>query len=86
MVTECLRNDLGYDGIIITDAMGMGAISQNFTCEESTLLAIEAGNDIILMPEYFDTAYNAVLNAVKSGRITENRIDQSVKRILAAKM
>lgn len=86
MVTECLRNDLGYDGIIITDAMGMGAISQNYTCEESTLLAIEAGNDIILMPENFDTAYNAVLNAVKSGRITEDRIDQSVKRILAAKM
>ena len=85
MVTECLRKELGYNGIIITDAMNMGAIVSNYSCEEATILAIEAGNDIILMPENFDIAYNAVLNAVKDGRLTTQRIDESVKRILAAK-
>lgn len=85
MVTGCLRNDLGYDGIIITDAMNMGAIKNNYSCEESTILAIEAGNDIILMPADLETACNAVLHAVQTGRISTKRIDDSVKRILKVK-
>ena len=85
IVTGKLRKELGYDGVIITDAFDMGAVAKNYTSSEAAILAIEAGNDIILMPYDYKEAFNGVLNAVKSGRITEARINESVMRILKLK-
>ena len=85
LVTELLREEMGYEGIAITDAMNMGAITENYGTGEATVRAIEAGIDIVLMPKDFKQAYNAVVEAVNSGRIPEERIDESVKRILAVK-
>lgn len=86
MVTEVLRQDLGYNGLIVTDAMGMGAIIKNYTCEASTVLAVKAGVDIILMPEDFEVAVGSLIEAVGNGEITEERIDESVRRIVAVKL
>jgi beta-N-acetylhexosaminidase len=85
MVTDILRGKLGYEGVIITDAMNMGAISQNYTVEQSTTKAVKAGCDIILMPDNFREAYNSLIKAVKNGEISEERIDESVRRVLLLK-
>ncbi|WP_167956812.1 glycoside hydrolase family 3 protein [Anaerosporobacter faecicola] len=85
MVTDILREKLGYDGVIITDAMNMAAISNNYSIEESTVAAVVAGCDIILMPADFRKAYKAILKEVKAGEITEERLDESVRRILLLK-
>ena len=85
MVTEVLRNDLGYDGLIITDAMNMGAITKNYSSKEATVKAIQAGVDIILMPQDFSEAVAGVLEAVENGEITEERINESVLRIIEKK-
>ncbi|MDE6218859.1 MAG: glycoside hydrolase family 3 protein, partial [Lachnospiraceae bacterium] len=86
MVTEVLRQDLGYDGIIVTDAMNMGAIVGKYPSDAAAVAAIEAGVDMILMPDDFDQAVEGVLSAVRSGTISEERIDASVRRILRAKL
>lgn len=86
MVTEVLRNDLDYDGLIITDAMNMGAITENYTSKEATVKAIQAGVDIVLMPQDFEEALAGVLEAVKNGEIKEERIDESVLRIIKKKL
>ena len=85
IVTGKLRGELGYDGVIITDAMNMGAVAKNYTSSEAAILAIEAGNDIVLMPYDYREAFDGVIEAVKSGRISEARIDESVKRIMRLK-
>lgn len=85
MVTGKLRGELGYEGIIITDSLSMGAIRKNYTSEEAAVLAFEAGADVLLMPEDFEVSYNAILDAVKSGRISEDRLDESVLRIIKVK-
>lgn len=85
MITDILRGRMGYDGIVVTDAMEMGAISQKYTSDEAACLAIKAGADMILMPENFDVAYNGILNAVKSGEISEERLNESVARIVKVK-
>lgn len=86
MVTEILRNDLAYDGLIITDAMNMAAITQNYSSKDATVKAIQAGVDIVLMPEDFEEAVQSVLDAVKAGEITEDRINESVLRIIEKKL
>lgn len=86
VVQGLLRDDMGYDGIVITDAMNMGAIKENYDSDEAALLAITAGVDIVLMPKDFRKAYNGILTAVKNGEVTEDRIDESVRRILRVKM
>lgn len=86
MIKEKLRGELGYDGIVITDSMEMGAIASEFTNEEAVIEAIEAGCDIILCPEDYNRAYDALMDAVKSGRLTEDRIDESVLRIIRMKI
>lgn len=86
VVTEMLRNDLGFDGIVITDAMNMGAITNNYTSAEAAVQAVQAGVDMILMPQDFEDAYQGILSAVNSGTISEDRIDESVRRILEVKM
>lgn len=85
IVTDMLRNRLGFDGVIITDSIGMGAISANYTTEQATLAALNAGVDMVLMPADFDAAYAAVIDAVNAGDITEDRLDDSVRRIIRMK-
>lgn len=84
--TEVLRRRLGFDGVIVTDSLGMGAITKYYSPEESAVMALKAGTDIILMPKDFIRAYNGILNAVKNGEISEKRINESVRRILLLKI
>jgi beta-N-acetylhexosaminidase len=86
VLTKLLREELGFHGLIVTDAMDMGAIVKAFGDAEASVRAIEAGADMILMPPEADTAVNAVVAAVRRGRISQKRIDQSVARVLAAKI
>lgn len=85
LVTGKLKNELGYDGLITTDALAMGAIQKNYTSAEAAVLAFEAGVDILLMPHDYKEAFEGVLNAVQSGRISEARLDESVLKILELK-
>ena len=85
VITNVLRGELGYDGIVITDALDMGAITEYYTSEEAAVMAIEAGADMLLMPEDFEAAYNAVLTAVQNGTISEERINESLRRIYRVK-
>lgn len=86
MINEKLRGELGYEGVVITDSMEMGAISSEFSQEEAAVRAIEAGCDIILCPGDYNRAYDAVMEAVSSGRLSEERIDESVLRIIRMKL
>ncbi len=85
MVTERLRKELGYIGLIITDALNMGAITNYYTSGDAAVKAFLAGCDILLMPKNFQEAYQGILNAVRDGRISEARLNESVLRILALK-
>lgn len=83
IITSLLRDELGYDGVVITDGLNMGAVKGYGG--EACVFAIEAGCDMLLMPEDLDIAYSAVFEAVENGRITEERINESVIRILKLK-
>lgn len=85
MITGKLRNELGYDGVIITDAMAMGAVADNYTSADAAVTAVKAGVDIVLMPQNLDEAFNGVMNAVTDGEISVKRLDESVMRILKLK-
>jgi beta-N-acetylhexosaminidase len=84
-VTGLLRKELGFTGLVVTDAMTMGGITSHFTAGEAAVRAILAGADQVLMSADTDAAIAAVREAVKSGRITEKRLDESVTRILDCK-
>ena len=86
MIQNVLREQMGYDGIVITDAMNMGAISDSYGSADAAVRAVNAGADIVLMPKDFVSAYQGVLNAVENGTISTDRIDESVRRILRLKM
>ena len=86
VITDLLRNELGFDGIIITDSMSMGAIVDHYGPGEAAVQVIRAGGDMILMPQDFVEARQAVLDAVDQQEITEERINESVRRILAWKI
>jgi len=85
IVTYLLKNELKFDGLIITDAMIMDAITKFYSTKEATVAAFEAGNDIILMPEDVKEAIDALEQAVNSGRVSMGRLNESVRKILAAK-
>lgn len=85
VINDLLRNQLGYDGIVITDALNMSAITDSYSSEEAAVKAIEAGADMLLMPENFEEAYQGVLDAVQDGTISEDRINESLKRIYRVK-
>ncbi len=85
ILQDKLRGELGYQNIIITDGMEMGAITTQYTSEEAAVNSIKAGVDIVLGPKNFVPAFEAVLKAVEEGTITEERINQSVRRILKMK-
>ena len=80
-----LRNDLKFPGMIVTDAMSMSGLTIYFTQEEAAVRALEAGADMLLKPADVDATFWGVLNAVKKGRITEQRVEESARKILAAK-
>jgi beta-N-acetylhexosaminidase len=80
-----LRRDLGFDGLIVTDAMSMSGLTLYFTQEEASVRALEAGADLLLKPADPDAAFRAVREAVMKGRLKEQRIDESARRVLAAK-
>lgn len=85
IITDILRGKLGFDGIVVTDGMTMQGVTDHYRADEATVVALEAGADVILVPADFDKAYNGVLDAVKSGRISQARLDASVRRLLSAK-
>ena len=85
VINDLLRNQLGYDGIVITDALDMSAITDSYSSAEAAVKAIEAGADMLLMPENFEEAYQGVLDAVQNGTISEDRINESLKRIYRVK-
>ncbi|GAA1584305.1 MULTISPECIES: glycoside hydrolase family 3 N-terminal domain-containing protein [Kribbella] len=85
ILTGILRDQLRFDGVVITDSLGMQGVRDKYGDAEIPLRAIEAGVDQLLMPVDPGLAYNSVLNAVRGGRISEARIDESVTRILKLK-
>ena len=86
ILTDILRNRLGFEGIIITDALEMGAITETYGSGEAAVYAVRAGADLLLEPADFRTAYYAVLSAVSEGRISEERLNESMRRILKVKL
>ena len=85
ILEEKLRGELGFDGVIVTDAMEMGAITRQYTPVEASVLAVKAGADVLLCVKDFRAAVDAIEEAVLSGEIPESRIDASVRRILKLK-
>lgn len=85
IMTDVLRDSLDFDGIVVTDALEMGAIVERYGAGEATVRAFLAGSDLLLMPSDPDSAIAAMSAAVASGRITVERLDASVRRVLRAK-
>ena len=86
MVNDILREELQYDRIIITDAMNMKIITKFYDSGQAALAAIKAGNDMILMPDDFESAYEAIKEALADGSLPEKRLNTSVRRILEVKI
>lgn len=86
MITEVLREEMGYEGIIITDAMNMGAITSAYSNDEATIKAIKAGADMILSPSDFKNASSALIKAFQKGEIDEEILDKAVRRIVGKKL
>lgn len=82
VLQDKLRGELGFDGVIISDALEMGAIARQFPVPEACILALEAGVDVLLCVKDYPACFQAVMDAIAQGRLTEARIDESVKRIL----
>ena len=85
ILTKLLREDMSFDGLVFTDAMDMSAIARQHSAEEAAVLAVEAGADVLLMPPSPARAVDGIVAAVESGRISETRIDESVRRLLQTK-
>ncbi|MBR5152988.1 MAG: glycoside hydrolase family 3 protein [Clostridia bacterium] len=85
LITDGLRGELGFQGVVITDAMEMKAISDHYESDVAAVMAIEAGCDMILCPEDMHRAFEGIINALMDGTLTEERINQSVRRILTVK-
>ena len=86
IITDILRTELGFSGVIITDAMNMSAISQYYESDQAAITALKAGCDMILMPDDFEQAYTGVLQAVRDGVISEERVNDSLRRIYRIKL
>ncbi len=86
LVTDILRGELGFDGLVVTDSLSMEAITDQYGSGEAAVLAVQAGVDLLLMPEDLSAAVSALEGAVEDGTISESRIDESVLRILTAKL
>lgn len=86
IVSDLLKNDLGFNGVVVSDALNMGAIVEYYGADTAAIMALNAGIDMLLMPENLDSAYNAILNAVKNGEVSEERINDACYRIISIKM
>ena len=85
IMTDLLRDDLGFDGLLFTDALTMGALSERYGTDEVAVLALEAGSDVLLMPSDVTATIDAVMAAVGEGRLEPSRIRRSARRVLEAK-
>ena len=85
IITGVLRDELGFHGLVITDAMDMQGLAAMFDSAEASVRALEAGADVLLMPKHPEEAIRGIVAAVQKGRITRKRLDESVNRVLAAK-
>ena len=89
IITDWLRKDMGYNGVVVTDDMDMGALAKHYTFGDMAVQSILASSDILLVCheyEHMQEAYNGLMKAVKDGRISKERLDESVKRILLMKI
>ncbi len=89
IITDWLRKNMGYNGVVVTDDMDMGALAKHYTFDDMAVQSILAGSDILLVCheyEHMQEAYNGLMKAVKDGRISKERLDESVKRILLMKI
>jgi len=84
-MTDVLRKELKFDGLLVTDAMTMGGVANRYGATEPLILALQAGADILLMPHSVSEAINTIVAAIGSGRLTQGRIDESVRRVLRMK-
>ena len=85
LISGKLWGELGYDGVVITDSLAMGAIAQEYSSADCAVMALDAGVDILLMPEDYAAAFEGVVQAVEEGRLSMERIDESVARVLELK-
>lgn len=85
IMTDLLRNEMGFNGLIVTDSMGMGGVTTLYEPEEAALKAVQAGVDMILLPPQPDEVIESLIQAVRDGKISEQRINTSVERILKTK-
>lgn len=85
VLNDWLRGELGFEGLVVTDSLAMGAVTRRYSSGEAALAALQAGADLLLMPADLEGAYTAVVQAVESGRWPESELDARVERILAAK-
>ncbi len=85
IITGLLKKKMGFQGLIATDALNMSAVTKYYSAADAAVMAVKAGNDLLLMPPDEDVAVNALVNAVEDGEISIDRINYSVRKILAAK-
>lgn len=85
IVESILKDNLGFQGLVITDSLSMGAITEQYSPAEAALGALQAGCDILLMPNDLQEAFDAIVHAVENGSLSEQRLDESVRRILEYK-
>jgi beta-N-acetylhexosaminidase len=85
IVTEVLREEMHFDGLVLTDAMDMRGVSRNYSAGEAAVKAVNAGADVVLMPPDEEAAISALLTAVRSGEISKDRVEKSVRKILSNK-
>lgn len=86
VIQNMLRDELGFEGVVITDAMDMGAITKKYSPDKAAVKVVQAGSDVVLMTTNLKKAYRAVWDAVQTGTISEEQIDTSVKRIIKVKL
>lgn len=86
VVTGILKKELGYNGLVVSDALNMGAIVKYYGAEEAAVKSLNAGVDILLMPDKLESAYKAVIQGVKNGTVRQERLNEAVKKIVAAKL
>ena len=86
IIRDCLKGELGYQGLVITDALEMGAITDSYSSSEAAVAALQAGCDILLMPISLTEAFDGVVSAVEDGTIAEVQLDEIVLRILNVKL
>ena len=85
-VMKLLRDDLGFEGVIVTDSLEMGAIVENYPAAKAAVLALQAGADLVLLPDDYPEAFQGVLDALEDGTITESDIDEHAQRVVAMKL